>query len=199
MFLWFRLRRSRTRHTLPTKQQKWIPHSNTNSLPISWCTFPITRLQAPNGLSPLHVETRVQRLLHTSPTNAPNTMPAPYLGPQPPRDTRNLLHDLELALRSAQLTRRQRQDLLAHLALSDMPPNATSSHAALPNQMRSKRSARQGHFLMLGDILGMVTSAQLTPTDRRALVTFLGQSPDLNPTRLPDVASEERDPPPYAP
>jgi len=139
----------------------------------------------------------VQRLLHTRAIVAPNTMPAPYLAP--PRKTGNFLQDLKDALRSAQLTSRQRQVLLAHLASTDPLPNATSSHGALRNEMRFKRSAREDHFLKLGDIL-----AQLTPTDRRALVTFLGQSPDLNldgPTRLSDVTSERRDaqPPPYTP
>jgi hypothetical protein len=151
-------------------------------------------------VSPLYVGTRTQRFLDTRPTNV-NTIPAPYLEPQPPRSTRILLHGLELALRSSQLTRRQRQILLAHLTVSDLSPNATSSHAALRNQMRPKRSARHGHFLMLGDIIGMISLAQLTPTDRRALITFLCQSSGLNPTRLLDVTSEERDsqPPPYAP
>ena len=141
----------------------------------------------------------MQRLLHTGPIIAPNTIPAPYLAP--PKKTGNFLQDLEDALRSAQLTSRQRQVLLAHLALTDPLPNATSSRGALRNEMRFEleRSAREDHFLMLGDIL-----AQLTPTDRRALVTFLGQSPDLNldgPTTLSDVTSERRDaqPPPYTP
>jgi hypothetical protein len=132
---------------------------------------------------------------------APNTMPAPYLAP--PTKTGNFLQDLDDVLHSAQLTSRQKEVLLAHLASTDPLPNATSSRGASRNEMRFKleRSARGDHFVMLGDIL-----TQLTPTDRRALVTFLGdrdRSPDLNPdgpTSLPDVTSERAaQPPPYTP
>jgi hypothetical protein len=117
------------------------------------------------------------------------------LGHRPPQPyTDGGDHDNLEALVS-QLSSRQRQALLSHLA-NDLPWETFSKESMSPLTWSQPSSSRREDPPGLEFVLGTISTAQLSSTERRALAVFLGQS--LEGDHSISTFEDASQPPPYS-